>query len=76
LSADEKSKIEADIETLKEVCKGDDKDDIQKKTQNLAESSMKIGEMMYKDMQANQASPEDANNKDGVVDGEYKDLGK
>jgi molecular chaperone DnaK len=35
LSADEKSKIEADIETLKEVCKGDDKDDIQKKRKTL-----------------------------------------
>jgi molecular chaperone DnaK len=78
LSADEKSKIESDIEALKEACKGDDKDDIQKKSQNLAESSMKIGEMMYKDMQANQGSSaqDDSGNKDGVVDGEYKDLGK
>jgi molecular chaperone DnaK len=74
LSADEKSKIEADIEALKEACKGDDKNEIKKKTQNLVESSMKIGEMMYKDMQANQGATSEG--KDEVVDGEYKDLGK
>ncbi|MDR0630776.1 MAG: molecular chaperone DnaK [Holosporales bacterium] len=71
VSADEKSKIEADMSALKEACKGDDKDDIQKKTQSLMESSMKIGEMMYKDMQA-----DTPNNDEKVVGGDYKDLGK
>jgi molecular chaperone DnaK len=76
ISVDEKSKIEADITALKEACKGDDKDEIQKKSQDLMESSMKMGEMMYKDLQADAQATSDTPNTDGVVDGEYKDLGK
>ncbi|MDR1391420.1 MAG: molecular chaperone DnaK [Holosporales bacterium] len=81
VSPEEKSKIESDLGTLKESVKGEDKDDIQSKSQTLIQSSMKIGEMMYKDAQASQ-SPQDTdgteqlNQEDdgNVVDGEYKDL--
>lgn len=79
VSADEKSKIESDLAALKEAVKGDNKDDIQSKSQTLMQSSMKIGEMMYKDMQANQSQQPDNNSgskDDGVVDGDFKDLNK
>ncbi len=85
VSAEEKSKIESDLAALKESVKGEDKDDIQAKSQALMQSSMKIGEMMYKDMQADQnktessaenSTSESKENDDGVVDGDFKDLNK
>ena len=80
VSADEKAKIETDLNALKEAVKGDNKDDIQSKTQTLMQSSMKIGEMMYKDMQAKNADTTDTSSKpdddNGVVDGDFKDLNK
>ncbi|MDR1476460.1 MAG: molecular chaperone DnaK [Holosporales bacterium] len=75
IPAEEKSKIEADVEALKEACNGEDIDDIQSKTNNLLQSSMKIGEMVYKDAQAQQSDPSDPNSGDEkVVDGDYKNL--
>ncbi len=81
ISPEEKSKIESDLTALKEALKGEDKDDIQSKSQALMQSSMKIGEMMYKNMQQNQASGEQTNAQeqpkdDNVVDGDFKDLNK
>ncbi|MDR3224663.1 MAG: molecular chaperone DnaK [Holosporales bacterium] len=74
ISADEKSQIEHDINELKEAVKGDDKDSIHAKTQSLVQSSMKIGDMMYKDAQAKES--EKATEGEKVVDGEYSDLNK
>ena len=74
--ADEKSKIESDLNALKESIKGDNKDDIQAKSQALMQSSMKIGEMMYKDMQAKNNTDTSAKPDEGVVDGDFKDLNK
>ncbi|MDR2666503.1 MAG: molecular chaperone DnaK [Holosporales bacterium] len=82
ISAEEKSKIESDLVNLKEACKGDDMDSIQAKAQALTQSSMKIGEMMYQDIQNNQnadanaASESGEKSDDKVVDGDYKDLNK
>lgn len=81
ITADEKTKIESDLEALKGALKGEDKDDIQAKTQALMQSSMKIGEMMYKDMQAGQQThdgtqADSGKADDGVVDGDFKDLNK
>lgn len=83
ISADEKSKIETDLAALKEALNGENKDDIQSKSQALIQSSMKIGEMMYKDMQQNQSSAgqsetpnTEAPKDDNVVDGDFKDLNK
>ncbi len=47
VSADEKTKINAAIEALKAVMKGDDKTAIETKTRDLAELSGKIAERMY-----------------------------
>jgi molecular chaperone DnaK len=51
--AAEKSQIESDIAALKTALEGEDVEAIQAKTQALMQSSMKLGEAMYK---ANQAA--------------------
>ena len=81
ISPEEKSKIESDLAALKEALKGEDKDAIQSKSQALMQSSMKIGEMMYKDMQQNQSSETASSSQehpkdDNIVDGDFKDLNK
>ncbi len=48
VEAADKEKIEAAIKELEEAFKGDDKDDIQRKTEVLMEASHKLAEQMYK----------------------------
>jgi molecular chaperone DnaK len=55
-SGDEKEAIENDVKALKEALEGDDVDAIQEKTQALAQSSMKLGEAIYKAEQEAAAS--------------------
>jgi molecular chaperone DnaK len=80
VSADEKTAIEAGIASLKEAVKGDDLDDIKAKTNNLAQSSMKLGEAMYKAQQAEgaaaDAAADGAGNKpdDNVVDADFEEV--
>jgi molecular chaperone DnaK len=77
ITADEKSKIEADIAALREACLEENFEEIQNKTNDLAQSSMKIGEMIYKDSQEqqNSESSKSGNSDDEkIVDGDYKDL--
>jgi molecular chaperone DnaK len=52
---DEKEKIEAAIKDLEEAIKGEDKDAIEAKTQDLMTVSQKLGEKMYADAQAGEA---------------------
>ena len=56
LEADEKDKIEAAIKDVEESLKGEDKDDIEAKTNALMTASQKLGEKMYADMQAAQGA--------------------
>ena len=56
LEADEKDKIEAAIKDVEESLKGEDKDDIEAKTNALMTASQKLGEKMYADMQAGQGA--------------------
>jgi molecular chaperone DnaK len=56
LDAAEKEKIEAAIKDVEEAIKGDDKDDIEAKTNTLMTASQKLGEKMYADMQAAQGA--------------------
>ena len=78
--ADKKS-IESGIEELKKSIKGTDTEDIKKKTQNLIQVSMKLGEAVYKSQQKNQPKSGDENNKktpekekDNVVDADFEDV--
>ena len=52
LDAGEKDKIEAAIKALEETIKGDDKADIEGKTEALMTASQKLGEKMYADAAA------------------------
>ena len=83
LSEEERQKIEADITDLKQAMTTEDFDDIKVKTESLTQSSMKIGEMMYKDQQqaaaggdeqpaedSKDSNPEDAT----VVDAEFEEV--
>ena len=80
IDAGERTNIENAIAALKEALKGDDADDIQAKTQSLAQASMKLGEAMYKAQQA--ASGEGAapgaegepKKDDNVVDAEFSEV--
>jgi molecular chaperone DnaK len=81
LDAGEKEAIEAAIKTLEEALKGEDKADIEAKTEALMTASQKLGEKMYADMQAQQgaeggAGAADAGGKpadDDIIDAEVKE---
>lgn len=87
LDAGEKEKIEAALKDVEESLKGDDKAAIEEKTGILMTASQKLGEKMYADMQAQQATQaagagaaggaEAAAGKpadDNVVDAEVKEV--
>ena len=80
LEAAEKEAIEAAITTLEEALKGEDKADIEAKTESLMTAAQKLGEKMYADMQAQQgaegAAGADAGGKpadDDIIDAEVKE---
>ena len=79
----DKKAIETASADLRNALKGTDIEDIKKKTQNLIQSSMKLGEAIYKDQQAAAASPKpedkkkDNNNEkkdDNVVDADFEEI--
>ncbi len=84
ISAEDKSKIEADLKDLKEALEKNDAEVIKQKTQDLTQSSMKMGEAMYKDQQATEApgaeQPQQENksdenkNEDDVIDADYEEV--
>jgi len=63
VSAEDKSKIEAASEALKEALKGDDVEDIKAKTKALQEASYKIAEEVYKQQAAQQGAAAGAGNQ-------------
>jgi molecular chaperone DnaK len=86
LDAGEKDKIEAAIKDVEEALKGDDKAEIEGKTEALMTASQKLGEKMYADAQAaqaaagagaQQAQPGESSAKpadDNVVDAEFTEV--
>ena len=70
ISDEEKKAIEDGSNALKEALKGEDIEDIKKKTEALVQSSMKLGEAIYKSQQS--AKP-DPNKDDGKDEKEKKD---
>ena len=81
IEASEKSVIEADVQALKDVKDGDDLAEIQAKTEALTQSSMKLGEAMYKAQQSEAGGPDmggDQGNAgpadDGVVDADFEEV--
>jgi len=79
----DKKTIEKDIEELKKVKDGDDLDSIKSKTEGLVQSSLKLGEAIYKQSSqgdAPQPDPSgaepssDKKNDDKVVDAEFEEV--
>ena len=77
----DKKAIETASADLRNALKGTDIEDIKKKTQNLIQSSMKLGEAIYKNQQAASPKPEDKkkdnNNEkkdDNVVDADFEEV--
>ena len=81
LEADDKSAIEADIKALKEAKEAGNPEDLKAKLEALTQSSMKLGEAMYKASQAEGMDPDmgqDSSNSsdsdDGVVDADFEEV--
>ena len=84
VSDQEKSAIENDVKTLKEAISSDDIEKIKTGLEALTQSSMKLGEAMYKAQQQDTPSPEggpaggepnDAKeNNEKVVDAEFEEV--
>ncbi len=84
ISPEDKSKIEADLKDLKEALEKNEIEIIKQKTQDLTQSSMKMGEAMYKDQQSSEApgaeQPKQEDNTsetksdDDVIDADYEEV--
>ena len=84
VGAEERGQIEADIVALREVLPGEDQEVIRSKAEALAQSSMKLGEAMYKeqagDGDGDDGAPggdsqgEPAAGDDGVVDVDFEEV--
>ena len=68
------------VSDLKKALKGNDIEDVKKKTQNLIQVSMKLGEAVYKSQQKDQPKddkkdPNDkGKDKENVVDADFEDV--
>jgi molecular chaperone DnaK len=91
IEASEKEAIESALKSLEEALKGEDKAEIDAKTEALMTASQKLGEKVYADMQAAQAaqaaggaaheehagaSASSKAHDDNVVDAEVKEVKK
>jgi molecular chaperone DnaK len=81
VSADEKTSIEHAIEALKTAVKGDDKAEIETKTNDLTELSGKLAERVYAQKSASEGEASGAHASsaehaadDGVVDAEFEEV--
>jgi len=83
ISESEKKSIETGISDLRNALKGTDTEEVKKKTQALVQSSMKLGEAIYKSQQKNTGSKETQQNqsskgkdqnKDNVVDADFEEV--
>ena len=79
VTEEEKKAIEAGVVDLKKVLEGTDTEEIKKKTQDLIQASMKLGEAVYKSQQKDTSGkPEDQEtkkeDKENVVDADFEDV--
>ena len=81
ISDAEKKAIEDASNALKESLKGEDNDDIKKKTETLVQASMKLGEAIYKTQQNSKPDSDKDDNKgdkdkkdDNVVDADFEEV--
>jgi len=81
ISDSDKKAIETGISDLRNALKGTDTEEVKKKTQALVQSSMKLGEAIYKSQQKNtgkkesqQNSKKENQNKENVVDADFEEV--
>jgi len=83
ISDAEKKAIESAISDLRNALKGTDIEEVKKKTQTLVQTSMKLGEAVYKsqqkdagkkDAQQSSSSESKDKNKDNVVDADFEEV--
>jgi molecular chaperone DnaK len=84
IAAEDKSKIESDLKDLKDAIEKNDLESMKQKTQDLTQSSMKMGEAMYKDQQAaggaagaeqpQSDNQQEAPKDDDVIDADYEEV--
>jgi len=83
ISDSEKKTIETGISDLRNALKGTDNEEVKKKTQALVQSSMKLGEAIYKSQQKNtsaktgqpnQNTKGTEKNKENVVDADFEEV--
>ena len=81
ISDAEKKAIEDGLSALKEALKGEDIEDIKKKTESLVQASMKLGEAIYKSQQNTKPDSDKDDGKDdkgkkddNVVDADFEEV--
>ena len=80
ISDAEKKAIEDSSSSLKEALKGEDIEDIKKKTESLVQASMKLGEAIYKSQENKPDSSKDGDKNDegkkddNVVDADFEEV--
>jgi molecular chaperone DnaK len=79
ISEEEKKAIETGISDLKNTLKGTDTEEVKKKTQDLVQASMKLGEAVYKSQQKDTSEKTDdqktkKEDKENVVDADFEDV--
>jgi len=83
ISETDKKAIETGISDLRNALKGTDFEEVKKKTQALVQSSMKLGEAIYKSQQKdagakgtkqNKTSKDKDQNKENVVDADFEEV--
>ena len=78
VSAEDKKTIETDLQVLKDTIKSENVEEIKTKTQTLMQSSMKMGEAIYKAQQpeagAEGTKTSDDKKKEDVVDAEFEEV--
>ena len=81
ISDAEKKAIETGISELRTALKGTNTEEIKKKTETLIQSSMKLGEAVYKSQQKNSSTKDtqkskdaESKEKDNIVDADFEDV--
>lgn len=74
LAADDKTAIEEALSALETAIKGEDKADIEAKTQVLAQAASKLMEMAQQQAQSNAGADNAAAKDDNVVDAEFEEV--
>ena len=79
ITEEEKKAIESGISDLRNALKGTDTEEVKKKTQDLIQTSMKLGEAVYKSQQKDTSEKTDSpktkkDDKENVVDADFEDV--